>query len=74
MTVQTKPPPHLTETQCQQYLSCYRLDFDQTLKVDSWDHFELIPTVMATFVKSTFVLADICPGNICRYQEYLSCY
>ena len=43
----------------QQYLSCYRPDFDQTLKVESWDwdHLELIPAVMATFVQATIVLA-----------------
>ena len=41
----------------QEYLSCYWPDSDQTLKVDSWDQLELIPTVMATFVKATFVLA-----------------
>ena len=57
MTVQTTPLPHPTETQCQQYLNCYWPDFDQTLKVDSWDHFELIPTVMATLVQAIFVLA-----------------
>ena len=32
-------------------------DFDQTLKVGSWDHFEQIPTVTVTFVQATFVLA-----------------
>ena len=26
---------------CPEYLSCYRPDFDQTLKVDSWDHLDL---------------------------------
>ena len=41
---------------CQEYLSCYWSDFDQTLKVDSWDHLELIPTVMSTFVQAIFVL------------------
>ena len=39
----------------QKYFSCYRPDLDQTLKVDSWDNLELIPTVMATFVKAKFV-------------------
>ena len=34
---------------CQEYRSCYWSDFDQTLKVDSWDYLELIPTVMETF-------------------------
>ena len=55
MTVHTTTHP--TQTQCQQYLGCYCLDFDQTLKVDSWDHFELIPTVMTAFVQATIVLA-----------------
>ena len=27
-----------TETQCQHYLSCYLPDFDETLKVASWNH------------------------------------
>merc|ERR1711942_402806 len=45
-----------TETQYQQYLSCYKLDFDETLKVGSCEHQEQIPTVMVTFVQATFVL------------------
>ena len=32
-------------------------NFDQTLKVGSWDHLEQIPTVMITFVQVTFALA-----------------
>ena len=39
------------------YLSSYWPDFDQTLKVGSWDPLEQIPTVMMTFVQATFVLA-----------------
>ena len=39
------------------YLSCYWPDFDQTLKVGSWDIVEQVPTVTVTFVKATFVLA-----------------
>ena len=39
----------------QQYLSCYWPDFDQILKVGSWDLFEHILTV--TFVQAIFVLA-----------------
>ena len=31
------PPPPTTQTQCQQYLSCYWFDFNQTLKLGSWD-------------------------------------
>ena len=38
------------------YLSSYWPDFDQTLKVGSWDPLEQIPTAMMTFVQATFVL------------------
>ena len=41
----------------QQYLSCYFLDLDQTLKAGSWDNLQQIPTVMVTFVEATYVLA-----------------
>ena len=61
----THPP---TQTQSQQYLSCYWPDFDETLKVGSWEHLEQIPTV------SDICPGNICPGNICPYQEYLSWY
>ena len=47
-------PPQ--QTQCQQYLSCYWPDFDQTLKIGSWKHLEQIPAITVTFVKATFVL------------------
>ena len=40
----------------QEYLSCYWHDFDETLKVGSWEHLEQIPTVTVTFVQATFVL------------------
>ena len=56
MTLGGGPPPP-TQTQCRQYLSCYLPDFDQTLKVYSWDLIEQIPTAMMTFVQATFVLA-----------------
>ena len=46
-------PP--TQTQSQQYLSCYWPDFDETLKVGSWEHLEQIPTVMVTFAQVTFI-------------------
>ena len=38
----TRPPPHptTTQTQCQQYLSCYLHDFDETLNVGSCEHLE----------------------------------
>ena len=39
----------------QEYLSCYRPDFDETLKVGSWEHQEQIPTVTMAFVQATFV-------------------
>ena len=41
----------------QKYFSCYWPDFDQTLKVGSWDHLEQMPTVLETFVQATYVLA-----------------
>ena len=47
--------PH--QTQCQQYLSCYLTDLDQTLKVGSREHLEQISAVTVTFVQVTFVLA-----------------
>ena len=50
----THPP---LQTQGQQYLSCYRPDFDQTLKVGSWEYLEEIFTIAFTFVQATFVLA-----------------
>ena len=34
MTLEHHPP---TQTQCQQYLSCYWPNVNQTLKVGSWD-------------------------------------
>ena len=55
MTLHHHPPP--PGTQRRQYLSCYWPDFDQTLKVGSWEHLEEIPTVTVTFVQATFVLA-----------------
>ena len=52
---------------CQEYLSCHWPDFDQILKVGSWDLFEHIPTVTMTFVQATLVLATF-------VHIYLSCY
>ena len=31
-------------------------DFDETLKIGSWEHLEQIPIVTLTFVQATFVL------------------
>ena len=31
-------------------------NFDETLKIGSWEYLEQIPTVMVTFVQATFVL------------------
>ena len=39
------------------YLSSYWPDFDQTLKVDSWDPLQQMSTVTVTFVQATFVQA-----------------
>ena len=55
---------HPQKTQCLQYFSCYWHDFDQTLKVGSWD----------SNCYGDICSGNICPGNICPYQEYLSCY
>ena len=51
----THHPPSTTETQYQEYLSCYWLGFDKNLKIGSWEHLEQIPTVMMTFVQAIFV-------------------
>ena len=51
------PPPPPPQTQCRQYLSCYLPDFDETLRVASWEHLEQIPTIKLTFVQATFVPA-----------------
>ena len=32
-------------------------DFDETLKIGSWEHLEQIPTVTVTFVQAIFVQA-----------------
>ena len=32
-------------------------DFNETLKVASWEHLQQIPTIKLTFVQATFVLA-----------------
>ena len=45
------------KAQRQQYLSCYRPDFDQTLKVGSWDYLERISTIEIPFIHATFVQA-----------------
>ena len=41
----------------QQYLSCYWPDFDQILKVGSWELFKHILTFTKTFVDVTFVMS-----------------
>ena len=51
----------------QEYLSCYWPNFDETLKVGSWEHLD-------SNCHSDLCLGNICPGDICPYQEYLSCY
>ena len=55
----------------QEYLSCYWPDFDQTLKVDSWDNLELISTVMATFFQAMFVLATAHIRNISAVTDMI---
>ena len=48
----------------QEYIRCYWPDFDQTLKVGSWDHLEQIPTVTVTFVK--ILSKKNCQKNFCQ--------
>ena len=45
MTLDHHHPPPPPQTQFWQYLSCYWPDFDETLKVDSWEHLEQISTI-----------------------------
>ena len=40
-----------------EYLHCYWTDFDETLKLASWEQLEQIPTIKLIFVQATFVLA-----------------
>ena len=48
-----------------EYLNCYWPDFDDTLKVASWQHLEQISTIELTFVHATFVLVTFVHiGNI----------
>ena len=53
----THQTTHPMQTQCQQYLSCYGTHFDETLKVDSWEHLIQMPTVTVTFIQTIYVLA-----------------
>ena len=50
--------------QYQEHHNCYGHDFDQTLKVGSWEHLEPIPTVTWTFVQATFVLQNLSISGI----------
>ena len=50
MTLHHQHPPPPPQTKYWQYLSCYWPDFDETLKVGSWEHLEQIPTLMVTIV------------------------
>ena len=76
MTLHTPhPSPQPTaQTQCPQYLSYYPSDFDETLKLGSWEHQEQIPTVKVTWYGMDIryeVQRYICPGNI--YPANISC-
>ena len=41
----------------QKYLSCYWPNFDETLKVTSWEHLKKIQTIKMAFVQATLVQA-----------------
>ena len=44
MSLHPQPTLPHPKTQCQEYLSCYWPNLDETLKVASWEHLEQIPT------------------------------
>ena len=60
----------------QEYLSCHKPDFDQTLKVGSWDHLEHIPTVTKIqpkkFCGNKFSTKKIFQQNKIWPKRYLS--
>ena len=51
----------------QEYLSCYWPNFDETLKVGSWDYLEQISIVAVTFVQVTLVWRHLSISGISRY-------
>ena len=54
----------------QEYLSCYWPDYEQTLKVSSWDHLKQMPTV--TLVQAIFVLATFVHiSNISAFADLI---
>ena len=59
MTLQPPPPPPPPPTTHPHKLKVSNIsaDFDETLKVGSWEHLEQTPTVTVTFVQATFVRA-----------------
>ena len=54
--VTTRTKRRTRRTTPTKYLICNWPNFDQTLKVASWEHLEQMPTVMMTFVQATHVL------------------
>ena len=56
----------------QQYLSCYWLNFDETLKVGSWENLEQIPRWNLT--KQHLSWQYLSKYWIFQLLEYLSCY
>ena len=55
----------------QEYLSCYWLNFDQTLKVSSWDHLWQMPTVKVTFVQVKYILATFVHDSKPKFDQTL---
>ena len=64
----------------QEYLSCYWTNFNETLKVASWEHLEQIPTIKLTFVQATFLrvtivhirdISAVTGSELCQAQEIL---
>ena len=45
-------------------LSCYWPNFDQTLKIGSWELLEQMPFVIMTFIQATYVLTTFLLGHL----------
>ena len=55
-----------------EYISCHWPDFNQTLKVSSWNHLSQMLIVTVTFVRATFLLATFVHiRNISAVTEHI---
>ena len=60
----------------QEYLSCYWPNFDQTFLAQFFESLNFLAQnfVSLKFFEHNIFLDQNCFGDICPYQEYLSCY